>query len=91
MGSEYQNAQYIYNYCVSRRFTPEATCGMIGNFQAESSVQPDIWQYGMPQGDLKLGTALRNGPLLPNSLIGAMHMGITGQLWKGSVPAYITK
>ena len=49
MGSEYQNAQYIYDYFVGRGFTPEATCGMIGNFQAESSVQPDIWQYGMPQ------------------------------------------
>ena len=55
MGSEYQNAQYIYDYFVSRGFTPEATCGMIGNFQAESSIQPAIWEYGMPQWGPKTG------------------------------------
>ena len=41
--------------------------------------------------DLKLDTVLHNGRLLRNLPTGAMHMGITGQLWKGSVLAYITK
>ena len=32
------NAAYIYRFFTSRGFTPESTCGMLGNIQAESAI-----------------------------------------------------
>ena len=41
------NAAYIYRFFTSRGFTPEATCAMLGNFEQESSLDPNAWQNGM--------------------------------------------
>ena len=38
------NAQYILNYLVARGWTKEAVCGMLGNMQTESTINPTIWQ-----------------------------------------------
>lgn len=47
--SMYSNAKYIYDYLVGRGFTPQSVCGMLGNFQAESSIDPTVWEYGCPE------------------------------------------
>lgn len=39
-----KNAQYILNYLVERGWTKEAVCGMLGNMQTESTINPGIWQ-----------------------------------------------
>lgn len=38
------NATYIYNYFKLRGWTTNAICGMLGNLQAESSLNPGRWQ-----------------------------------------------
>ena len=35
------NAAYIYKYFTSRGFTPESTCGMLGNMTCESDILPN--------------------------------------------------
>lgn len=38
------NAKYIYNYCKAKGWTINAISGMLGNMQAESSLNPGRWQ-----------------------------------------------
>lgn len=38
------NARYIYNYCSEMGITINAICGMLGNFQVESTINPGRWQ-----------------------------------------------
>lgn len=38
------NAQYILNYLRSRGWTKNAVCGMLGNMETESTINPGIWQ-----------------------------------------------
>lgn len=38
------NAQYIYSYLTNKGWTINAICGMLGNIQAESSMNPGRWQ-----------------------------------------------
>lgn len=38
------NAQYILNYLRNRGWTKNAVCGMLGNMQTESTINPGIWQ-----------------------------------------------
>ena len=38
------NAKYIYNYLVGEGFTKNAACGVLGNMQQESGINPGIWQ-----------------------------------------------
>lgn len=38
------NARYIYNYFIAKGWTPNAICGMLGNIQTESTINPGIWQ-----------------------------------------------
>lgn len=51
------NAQYIYNYLLSRRWTPSAICGMLGNMETESTINPGIWQ-NLDAGNTSLGYGL---------------------------------
>lgn len=47
------NAQYILNYLSQRGWTKNAICGMLGNMQRESTINPGIWQslnYGNYSG-----------------------------------------
>ena len=54
------NAAYIYRYFTSHGFTPESTCGMLGNMQAESAIcswrfqsePPDYGTYNNYQRNL---------------------------------------
>jgi hypothetical protein len=38
------NAQYILNYLLGKGWTKNAICGMLGNMQTESSINPSRWQ-----------------------------------------------
>lgn len=38
------NAEIIYGYFNNQGWTLEAICGMLGNFQRESTINPGIWQ-----------------------------------------------
>lgn len=39
------NAKYVCNYLMSQGFTKNAACGVLGNMQQESAINPGIWQY----------------------------------------------
>ena len=38
------NAKYIYNYFIAKGWSANAICGMLGNMQVESTINPGIWQ-----------------------------------------------
>lgn len=38
------NANYIYSYLTAKGWTKNAICGMLGNMQTESTINPSIWQ-----------------------------------------------
>lgn len=39
-----ENAEYILGYLLNRGWTRNAICGMLGNMQSESTINPGIWQ-----------------------------------------------
>jgi len=41
------NAKYIYTSMISRGWTINAICGILGNMQTESTINPDRWQGGV--------------------------------------------
>lgn len=45
------NALYIYRYLSSKGWTKNAIAGMLGNMQAESSINPGRWQSDRVGGD----------------------------------------
>jgi hypothetical protein len=56
------NADYIYWYLSQRGWTKHAVCGLLGNFEAESEINPGVWEnwssshtsansYGLAQWD----------------------------------------
>lgn len=53
------NAQYIWTYLAGKGFTKNAVCGILGNMQCESTINPAAWQsmdnvtggYGLVQWD----------------------------------------
>lgn len=51
------NAQYILDYLGSRGWTKNAICGMLGNMQTESTINPGIWQ-GLQTGNMSGGYGL---------------------------------
>lgn len=51
------NAQYILNYLTAKGWTKESVCGMLGNMQTESTINPGIWQ-SLDEGNLNLGFGL---------------------------------
>lgn len=42
------NALYIYNYLIDKGWTINAICGMLGNMQSESSINPGRWESDIP-------------------------------------------
>jgi hypothetical protein len=38
------NAQYILDYLLGKGWTKNAICGMLGNMETESTINPGIWQ-----------------------------------------------
>ena len=51
------NAKYIYGYLTGRGWTPQAVCGMLGNMETESTINPGIWQ-NLDAGNTSLGYSL---------------------------------
>ena len=51
------NAQYILDYLVTKGWTKNAICGMLGNMQRESTINPGIWQ-NLDSGNTSLGLGL---------------------------------
>lgn len=38
------NARYIYNYLIGKKWSKNAICGMLGNMEMESTINPGRWQ-----------------------------------------------
>jgi hypothetical protein len=38
------NAQYVYNYFSASGWTKNAICGILGNMQTESTINPALWE-----------------------------------------------
>lgn len=51
------NAQYILNYLMAQGWTKNAVCGMLGNMQTESTINPGIWQ-SLDEGNMSGGFGL---------------------------------
>ncbi len=51
------NAQYILDYLSKKGWTKNSVCGMLGNMQTESTINPGIWQ-GLDEGNLNGGYGL---------------------------------
>lgn len=51
------NAQYILDYLGGRGWTKNAVCGMLGNMQTESTINPAIWQ-NLDSGNMSMGFGL---------------------------------
>ena len=51
------NAQYILDYLLDKGWTKNAICGMLGNMQRESTINPGIWQ-NLDVGNTSLGFGL---------------------------------
>lgn len=51
------NAQYILDYFLDKGWTKNAICGMLGNMQRESTINPGIWQ-NLDEGNTSLGFGL---------------------------------
>lgn len=51
------NAQYILDYLLDKGWTKNAICGMLGNMQRESTINPGIWQ-NLDSGNTSLGFGL---------------------------------
>ncbi len=51
------NAQYILSFLRARGWTKQSVCGMLGNMEIESTINPGLWQ-GLKEGDFKVGFGL---------------------------------
>jgi hypothetical protein len=51
------NAEYILDYLSSRGWSKNSVCGMLGNMQTESTINPGIWQ-NLDQNNLNVGFGL---------------------------------
>jgi len=47
------NARYIYNYLRLRGWSPQAICGMLGNMETESYLNPGVWENLDPGDDTR--------------------------------------
>lgn len=45
----HQHAQTVYQYFNQKGLSDAAICGILGNFQHESGINPTQWQIGMPE------------------------------------------
>lgn len=43
-----ENAEYILGYLLSKGWTRNAICGMLGNMESESTINPGIWESLRP-------------------------------------------
>lgn len=52
-----ENAQYVLSYLMGKGWTKNAVCGMLGNMQSESNINPGLWE-GQDYGNLSRGYGL---------------------------------
>lgn len=52
-----ENAEYILSYLLKKGWTKQAVCGMLGNMETESTINPGIWQ-GLQEGNMSGGYGL---------------------------------
>lgn len=52
-----ENAEYILSYLTGAGWTKNAVCGLLGNLQTESTINPGIWE-GLNEGNLSGGYGL---------------------------------
>jgi hypothetical protein len=52
-----KNATYVYQYFITKGWTPNAICGMLGNMKRESNINPKLWQ-SLDEGNTSLGFGL---------------------------------
>lgn len=52
-----ENATYILDYLSKKGWTKESICGMLGNMQTESTINPGLWQ-NRDEGNTSLGFGL---------------------------------
>ena len=48
------NAEYIFAYLTRKGWSKNAICGVLGNMQTESTINPSIWQ-SLNQGNMSGG------------------------------------
>lgn len=51
------NAQYIMNYFLNKGWTKNSICGMLGNMQSESTMNPGLWESRI-EGNMRGGYGL---------------------------------
>lgn len=51
------NAKYIYKVLSGKGWTKQAICGMLGNLQTESTINPGLWQ-SMRENNMSMGFGL---------------------------------
>ncbi len=79
-----ENAIYIRDYLLAKGWTINAICGVLGNFQSESRLNPNVYEgytahsselgkygYGLPQWTPWLGTSKYNTPELQRNYHGS--------------------
>lgn len=52
-----QNAQYVLDYMTQKGWSKNAVCGMLGNMQTESNINPQLWE-SLQEGNLQGGFGL---------------------------------
>src|SRR5574343_601659 len=52
-----QNAQYVLDYMSLKGWSKNAICGMLGNMQTESNINPGLWE-SLDMGNLNGGFGL---------------------------------
>lgn len=80
-GDKQNNAQIIYNYFASRGWTRNAICGLLGNMEQESTINPNCWQDGA-EGNLNLGFGLVQWTGAGKILDYFREKGVYGQIQK---------
>lgn len=52
-----ENSEYILDFFMNKGWSRNAVCGMLGNMERESTINPGIWQ-NLSQGNMSLGYGL---------------------------------
>ena len=74
------NAQIIYSYLSSRGWTRNAICGLLGNMEQESTINPNAWQGA--EGNTNLGFGLVQWTPATKILDYFREKGMYGQIKK---------
>lgn len=78
------NAQYIYNYLIVRGWTSNSICGMLGNMQSESTINPDLWE-SFDIGNMELGYGLVQWTPAPKYLDWCSARGLNPALMESNL------